>query len=55
MGHFVTRIGLRVGAPDGRKQNSVADQREDHAKLGDSHEVTAARAGRFVPGADAWR
>jgi hypothetical protein len=43
--HFVTHIGLRVAAPDGRKQDFHFDQRENHAKLGISHEVTASRAG----------
>ena len=32
-GHFVTRIGLRVGAPEGRKRGFRADRREDSAKL----------------------
>jgi hypothetical protein len=44
-GHFVTHIGLRADLPSvGTKL--VCDHREHHAKLGKSHEVTAARAGR---------
>jgi phosphoribosylformylglycinamidine synthase len=32
MGRFATRIGLRVGVPDGRNPDVRADQREDYAK-----------------------